>query len=323
MQIHELEEFLGGELVERHQGEAILTGRGIAIAERAALILSAARDLVDFARHRGRLLTESLRLGIIPTLAPYILPRVLPELQRRYPDLRLSLLERQTKTLLDELIRGNVDLLLLALPVERAEVETLQLFEDQFLLAVPANDPLPERSRVTPQDVRVRNLLLLEEGHCLREQALTYCAEALSEANISFFATSLATITQMVATGYGVTLLPEIAIDVEVRDDRIKLLRFSEPQPRRCVGLMWRRTSPCRADFIAFGQIVVEAVAAAHPPKINEKINDMMSHICDAKKLKRDPTPQNTKADPYGKPRVTLPPAIVRCAASQAHPKRP
>ena len=263
MQIHELEEFLGGELVERHQGEAILTGRGIAIARARGFDFErAARDLVDFARHRGRLLTGSLRLGIIPTLAPYILPRVLPELQRRYPDLRLSLLERQTKTLLDELIRGNVDLLLLALAVERAEVETLQLFEDRFLLAVPANDPLPERSRVTPQDVRARNLLLLEEGHCLREQALTYCAEALSEANISFFATSLATITQMVATGYGVTLLPEIAIDVEVRDDRIKLLRFSEPQPRRCVGLMWRRTSPCRADFIAFGQIVVEAVAA-------------------------------------------------------------
>lgn len=269
MQIHELEEFLGGELIERHQGEVILTGRGIQIAERAALILSAAQDLVDFARHSGRSLTGRLRLGVIPTLAPYILPRVLPALQRRYPDLCLSLLETQTKTLLNELTRGNVDLLLLALPVEKANVETLELFEDRFLLAVPAGDPLPERARVTPHDVRERNLLLLEEGHCLREQALAYCAGAINGANTDFFATSLATITQMVASGYGVTLLPEVAVDVEVRNDRIKLLRFSEPQPQRCVGLVWRRTSPCRADFIAFGQIIVEAVAASHPPKKN------------------------------------------------------
>jgi LysR family transcriptional regulator, hydrogen peroxide-inducible genes activator len=265
MQIRELEEFLGGELVERRQGDVILTGRGIQIAERAALILLAARDLVDFAHHSGRLLTGTLRLGVIPTLAPYLLPQVLPELQRRHPDLRPSLLEAQTKTLLNELTRGNVDLLLLTLPVEKTEVETLELFEDRFLLAVPASDPLPERARVTPHDVRVRNLILLGEGDCLREQALTFFPGALNDANTNFFATSLATITQMVANGYGVTLLPEVAVDVEVRDDRIKLLRFSEPQPRRCVGLMWRRTSPCRADFVAFGQIVIEAAAPPHP----------------------------------------------------------
>lgn len=265
MQIRELEEFLGGELVERRQGDVILTGRGIQIAERAALILLAARDLVDFAHHSGRLLTGTLRLGVIPTLAPYLLPQVLPELQRRHPDLRPSLLEAQTKTLLNELTRGNVDLLLLTLPVEKTEVETLELFEDRFLLAVPASDPLPERARVTPHDVRVRNLILLGEGDCLREQALTFFPGALNDANTNFFATSLATITQMVANGYGVTLLPEVAVDVEVRDDRIKLLRFSEPQPRRCVGLMWRRTSPCRADFVAFGQIVIAAAAPPHP----------------------------------------------------------
>src|SRR5271156_2238232 len=265
MQIRELEEFLGGELVERHQGDAILTRRGVEIAERAASILRDARDLVDFAHHSGRLLTGMLRLGVIPTLAPYLLPRVLPELQRRHPDLRPSLLEAQTKTLLNELTRGNVDLLLLTLPVEKTEVETLELFADLFLLAVPATDPLPERARVTPHDVRARNLILLGEGHCLREQALAFCPDALNDANTNFFATSLTTITQMVANGYGVTLLPEVAVDVEVRDDRIKLLRFSEPQPQRRVGLMWRRTSPCRADFIAFGQIVVEATAPLRP----------------------------------------------------------
>jgi LysR family transcriptional regulator, hydrogen peroxide-inducible genes activator len=270
MQIHELEEFLGGELVERRQGEAILTARGVQIAERAALILSAANDLVEFARHSGQLLIGILRLGIIPTLAPYVLPQVLPNLQRRYPDLRLSLVETYTKTLLSELTRGNIDLVLLALPVEKADVETLQLFEDRFLLAAPANDPLPERSRVTRCDVEQRNLILLEEGHCLREQALTYCAGALSGANTGFFATSLATIMQMVAGGYGVTLVPEVAVDVEIRDDRIKLLRFAEPQPQRCVGLAWRRTSPRKADFIAFGEIVVEALASPHPPRTND-----------------------------------------------------
>src|SRR5271155_1248549 len=249
MQIHELEEFLGGELVERCQGDAILTELGKQIAERAASILRDVHDLVDFAHHSGRLLTGTLRLGVIPTLAPYLLPRVLPELQRRYPDLRPSLLEAQTKTLLNELKQGNVDLLLLTLPVEKTDVETLELFEDRFLLAVPASDSLPERMRVTPQDVAGRNLILLEEGHCLREQALSYCAAVINDARLGFFATSLTTITQMVACGYGVTLLPEVAVGVEIRDDRIKLLRFCEPQPRRRVGLMWRRTSPCRADF--------------------------------------------------------------------------
>jgi LysR family hydrogen peroxide-inducible transcriptional activator len=191
---------------------------------------------------------------------------VLADLQRRHPELRPRLLEAQTKALLDELTRGNVDLLLLALPVEKADVETQELFEDRFLLAVPASDPLPERARVTPDHVRGRNLILLGEGHCLREQALTFCPGALNDANEKFFATSLATIMQMVASGHGVTLLPEVAVDVEVRDDRIKLLRFCEPEPRRRVGLMWRRTSPCRADFIAFGQIVLEAAARPHPP---------------------------------------------------------
>ena len=280
MQIHELEEFLGRELVERCHGDAILTELGKQIAERAASILRDAHDLVDFAHHNGRLLTGILRLGVIPTLAPYLLPRVLPELQRRYPDLRPSLLEAQTKTLLNELTRGNVDLLLLSLPVEKADVETLKLFEDRFLLAVPASDLLPEGARVTPDDVRARNLILLGEGHCLREQALTFCPGALNDANTNFFATSLATITQMVASGYGATLLPEVAVDVEVRDDRIKLLRFREPQPRRSVGLMWRRTSPCRADFVAFGQIVIKV---APPPRSLTKDYTAPLRVSDAR----------------------------------------
>lgn len=268
MQIHELEECLGGALVERRHGDAMLTERGVQVAERAASILSAARDLVEFAHRTNSLLVGTLRLGIIPTLAPYVLPWVIPELQRRYPELRLSLLESQTKTLLNELTRGTIDVALLALPVEKADAETLPLFEDRFLLAVSADDPLPERARVTAHDVGERLLLLLEEGHCLRDQALAYCGETRGDTNNGFLATSLATIMQMVASGYGITLLPEVAVDVELRDSRVKLLRFADPQPNRCVGLIWRRTSPRTEDFQALGRVVVEAVSPAlvlHP----------------------------------------------------------
>lgn len=263
MQIQELEECLGGALVERRHGDAMLTERGTQIAERAAIILSSARDLMEFAHRKGGLLVGTLRLGVIPTLAPYVLPSVIPELQRRYSDLRLCLMEARTKTLLNELMRGNIDLALLSLPVERADVETLQLFDDRFLLAVPADDPLPERARATVNDVAQRDLLLLEEGHCLRDQALVYCADAQTDMNTNFYATSLTTILQMVASGYGVTLIPEVAVDVELRDSRVKLLRFADPQPNRRVGLVWRRTSPSSEDFHAFGRIVVEALSPA------------------------------------------------------------
>ena len=262
MQLRELEQSLGTQLIERRQGAAVLTEIGVEVARRAQSILIAAADLGDFARHSGGVLSGMLRLGVIPTLAPYVLPRVLPELHCRHPELRLELRETQTRSLLAELARGTLDAVLLALPVEAAEIETLPLLEDRFLLAVPADDPLPERARVSPRDVNARNLVLLEEGHCLRDQALAYCAQAQRDPTTGLGATSLATIMQMVASGYGVTLVPEVAVDVEVRDDRVKLLRFAEPQPRRSVGLAWRRTSPRKADFHALGRIVVEALHA-------------------------------------------------------------
>jgi LysR family hydrogen peroxide-inducible transcriptional activator len=169
------------------------------------------------------------------------------------------LLETQTKTLVSELAQGTLDVLLLALPIERAEFETVTLFSDRFVLAVPANDPLPERARVTRRDVDARELLLLEEGHCLRDQALIFCGDR-DRTRDKLGATSLATVLQMVASGYGVTLLPEVAIDVEVRDERVKLLRFMDPQPRRDIGLAWRSTSPRKADFLEFGRMVLTAL---------------------------------------------------------------
>ena len=258
MQIHELEQFLGGELVERRQGDATLTARGREIAARASDILSAVRDLVDMAHQSERPLTGALRLGVIPTLAPYVLPQVFPELRRRCPSLQLQVVERPTTTLLADLTHGRIDVALLTLSVERADIETMHLFDDRFLLLVPVGDPLPERARVTPRDVEQRHLILLEEDHGLSGPEPAYRGPASDDA--ALLATSLGTVVQMVASGYGVTLLPEVAVDVEIRDDRLKLLRFAEPQPLRRVGLMWRRTSPCKADFHAFGEIVLETL---------------------------------------------------------------
>jgi len=259
MQIRELEHELGTDLVERRPGEIAITETGLEIARRAEHILAATRDLVDFARHRG-VLSGPLKLGIIPTLAPYLLPRLLPPLQRRYPALRLDVRETQTEVLFDELAAGSLDCLLLALPVEVGEMETLALFDDRFLLAAPATDPMPKR-RLTIDDVDQRRLILLEEGHCLRDQALAFCAAKRRDAPAGLGATSLATVMQMVANGYGVTLLPEVAVDAEARDKRVKLLRFAEPVPGRTIGLAWRRTSPRKIDFITLGQLVTETLS--------------------------------------------------------------
>ena len=262
MQIRDLEKELGVELVERRPGEAALTDVGLEVARRGERVLAATRDLVDFARHRGRILSGRLKLGIIPTLAPYVLPKVLPNLQARYPDLTVELRETQTKALIEELAAGELDAIMLALPLPDAEIETIRLFDDAFLLAVPADDPLPRSARVNPREIDQQRLILLEEGHCLRDQALAYCATAQQHMPLRLGATSLATVMQMVANGYGVTLVPEVAVDVEVRDERVKLLRFSAPEPGRTIGLGWRRTSPRKADFLALGRIAVEALGA-------------------------------------------------------------
>ncbi len=256
MQIKELEQTLGIDLVERCSGEVVLTSKGEEIVERATKILIATRDLMDLARQGTHALSGVLRLGVIPTLSPYLLPRILPLLQKKYPKLRLELRETQTKPMLDELARGNLDAVMLALPAEAADVEALNLFEDSFLLAVPAGDPLQKRMQISVDDFDPRRLLLLEEGHCLRDQALAFCGMARSEASTTLGATSLATVMQMVASGYGITLVPEVAADAEVRDARVKLIQFVKPRPSRMIGLAWRKTSPRKADFRALGEVV-------------------------------------------------------------------
>ena len=265
MQIRELERELGADLVERRPNDIMLTETGLEVARRAERVLSAARDLTEFARHSARTLTGRLRLGVIPTLAPYVLPQILPALQQRFPDLRIELRETQTRTLMDELGRGTLDAVLLALPVNERDIESITLFDDPFLLAVPAGDPHPKAARITAADIDQQRLILLEEGHCLRDQALAFCATATrnrstSAAGTVFGASSLNTVMQMVAGGYGITLIPQIAADVERRDERIKFLRLENPQPGRSIGLAFRRTSPRKPDFGALGEVVKESV---------------------------------------------------------------
>lgn len=259
MQIRDLERFLGVELVERRTGDVALTETGADIARRGKQILSAVNDLADFARHRGKALCGPLRLGVIPTIAPYLLPRLLPVLQERYPDLRLELRETQTRALVEELERGSLDLIMVALPLDNSEIETLPLFEDPFVLAVPADEKLAQAGRIKADSIDPQRLILLEEGHCLRDQALAFCAVARRE-GVEFGATSLATVMQMVANGYGVTLLPQIAVESEARDQRVKLVPFSAPQPSRIIGLAWRKTSSRAQDFRALGDVVMETV---------------------------------------------------------------
>ncbi len=209
---------------------------------------------------------------MIPTIAPYLLPCILPTLQRCCPELRVELRESQTKVLLDELIRGALDLVMLALPVAQGELQAMPLFDDPFLLAVPAGDPHPESAPVNVDDIDHERLILLEEGHCLRDQALAYCGNGGHGSAMGLGATSLTTVMQMVANGYGVTLVPQVAVDVEVRDERIKLLRLMPPQPGRTIGLVWRQTSPRKVDFIALGQLVTEALGLE--PKSAQSLRD-------------------------------------------------
>src|SRR5262247_1532848 len=261
MQIRELEDVLEVSLVERRKSGVELTEQGEEIVRRGRTILASVRDLVDYTKHQERVLTGSLKLGAIPSIAPYLLPEALPELQRRFPDLTLHLRENITETLVRELVSSDLDLILVALPIKDPEIETLRLFDDKFVLASRADRG--KRLKATDMLTHER-LLLLEEGHCLRDQALSFCRLVTPEARESFGASSLATVVQMVAHGYGVTLLPEMAVASEVHDRKdIRLHHFPAPEPKREIGLAWRKTSPRKADFHAFAALLKDAAQTA------------------------------------------------------------
>jgi LysR family hydrogen peroxide-inducible transcriptional activator len=256
MQIQELEKEIGVVLIERTRAGAKLTPEGEEIARRVASILASVRDLADYARHSASVLTGRLQLGVIPTIAPYVLPKLLPALNAKHPDLDLHLRETLTQYLLDDLVSGRLDALLLALPVEHPEIETQVLFEDAFMLALPAARQLPSKTVATPDLFENDRLLLLEEGHCLRDQALSFCDLKQVENLDTFGTSSLSTIVQMVANGLGVTLLPRMSLDAEARRAGIQVLPFAPPEPHRKVGLAWRQSSPRKRDFLELGRII-------------------------------------------------------------------
>lgn len=259
MQIQELEQNLGLALLERTRSGVRLTRQGAEIAERAAKVLGDVRDLIEYARHGEEVLSGGLRLGVIPSVAPYLLPPLLPLVREAYPDLQIHLRETQTQTLLQELGDGKLDAAILALPVRGSDLETRELFTDRFILALPADRKFDKSVKATPDLIEQERLLLLEEGHCLRDQALTYCELQQVRAINTFGASSLATIVEMVAAGYGITLLPELSLPVEMRGRDLQLMRFEEPEPMRKLGLIWRNTSPRQADFEALAMLAQKA----------------------------------------------------------------
>lgn len=257
MQIQDLERELGAILIERTRTGAKLTREGEEAARRVASILAAVRDLEASARKGDTLLSHALRLGVIPTIAPYVLPRLLPVLRETYPDLDLELRESQTHHLLADLAGGRLDAVLLALPVDLPDIETLPLFQDEFVFALPESRPVPEGALASPDMFLNERILLLEEGHCLRDQALSVCSLNRAGKLDTMGTTSLSTLVQMVACGFGVTLLPRMSLDIEARSG-VRLMRFAPPIPHRTIGLAWRTSSPKKTDFRELGRIVTE-----------------------------------------------------------------
>ena len=250
-QIRKLEDYLGVKLVERQPRNVALTEIGERIVERARHIVHDADDMVELARLARDPLAGKLRVALIPTLGPYLLPLVSPRVRKALPKLRLMLYEYQTEPLLEHLRAGDVDVGILALGVDTAGFETRALFEEPFTVALPAAHPLARRSTVRVDDLSGETLLLLEDGHCLRDQALDVCSRVDVRESQDFRATSLETLRQMVAAGLGVTLLPALATEGPFAHTRSLAVRpFAKPVPRRTVGAVWRRSST-RLEAIA------------------------------------------------------------------------
>ncbi len=243
-QIRKLEAELGVSLVERAPRNVLLTEVGEAVAERARLILREVDEIRALARRKVDPEAGTLRLGVFPTLGPYLLPHVVPGLRARFPRLELLLIEEKTPTLERQLHDGKLDAAILALPVADEHLHAEFLFEEPFVLALPSGHRLVAADTVRLADLVGQSLMLLEDGHCLREQALEVCHQAGAEERDGFRATSLETLRQMVAANVGVTLMPILAVKPPVpRSDAIVLRTFADAQPSRRIALVWRRSS--------------------------------------------------------------------------------
>ena len=265
MQIKELEEALGAVLLERSARQVRLTQFGVEAAQRVRDILRSVDELGDVARASRERLLGRLRMGMIPTIAPYLLPAVIANLTRKYPEVDIHVREALTPKLLQELEDGRIDTAIVALPVSEPSLIEVALFAENFLLIRPAEDegtPVP-----SSKALREMRLLLLEEGHCFRDQALSFCKMQSSQPRELLDASSLSTLVQMVGAGMGVTLIPEMAVAVETRSASVSVDRFKNPQPSRTIGMIWRKTSPLARQLLQISEVVclsADAVRERH-----------------------------------------------------------
>lgn len=272
--IQELENQLQAALVDRTKRKTVLTPLGQTMAARARELLAYADEMVLLARSAAEPLSGPLHLGVIPTVSPFLLPRALPGIRKRYPKLKLYLREDLTQRIVEQLEAGTLDLLLLALPFEGGALETMTLFEDPFLLACPRGHSLTRQATVPLRALEGENLLLLEDGHCLRDHALAACRLAPRRAD--FAATSLHTLVQMVESGLGTTLLPQLAVESGILRGTSVVTRPLEaagrgrPAPARRIGLAWRRGTQRAEEFTAFGLALKAALGNNGPSSLKE-----------------------------------------------------
>lgn len=254
MQIRDLETIAGAALLERGPRGIRLTPLGDMFLLRARAMLAIVDDLDDLARTAGGQPSGKLRLGVIPTIAPYLLPAIITRLAAQFPGLSPILRESITSRLIDELNDGRIDAAILALPVAEPALAEIALFNERFVLIRPAEDadkPVPSRDKL-----REMQLLLLEEGHCFRTQALSFCDMASSQPREMLDASSLATLVQMVGVGIGVTLIPEMAVPIETGSAAVAVARFRDPQPLRSIGMVWRKSSTMEAQLMQVAEVV-------------------------------------------------------------------
>ncbi|MGA7071308.1 LysR substrate-binding domain-containing protein [Bradyrhizobium sp.] len=254
MQIKEMEEVLGGVLLERSARQIALTTFGEELLLRVRDILRSVDELGDFARATRDRLAGRLRVGMIPTVAPYLLPKVIENLARLHPELDIHVRETLTAKLIKEVAEGRLDTAIVALPASEPSLTEIALFQENFLLVRPGEQegtPVPSR-----ETLREMKLLLLEEGHCFRDQALSFCNMRTSPPREVLDASSLSTLVQMVGAGIGVTLIPEMAVEVETRSASVSVARFKNPQPSRTIGMVWRKTSPLARQLLQISDVV-------------------------------------------------------------------
>ncbi|HOV96192.1 MAG TPA: DNA-binding transcriptional regulator OxyR [Thermomonas sp.] len=262
-QIKKLEDELGVALIERAPRKVMLTPAGQDAVTRARRIVAEVAQMKDAARRSHDPESGSLRLGVFPTLGPYLLPHVVPPLRERYPQLELLLVEEKSDVLLQRLREGKLDAALLALPIHDEQLHAQCLFEEPFVFAAPRQHPLAKKSCLRMSQLSDETLLLLEDGHCLRDQALDVCRLAGAQEKSGFRATSLETLRQMVAAGVGVTLLPALSVHAPIAaSPNIQLVPFHTPPPSRKIALVWRKSSAMDAFLQGMGDAIARVVQA-------------------------------------------------------------